>query len=444
MARRSGHYGMAFPVLTPVFFGLVLFLAASPALATNGLNLMGFGARSVGLAGAFTAVADDTNSINSNPAGLTQITRRELQLNLDVGTATIEHRDMFGGESPGEQNFSFLPSVGYAQKLKSIPLAFGLAAFVQGGVGAEYEDIPTAFGALLPNPKTDDLFIDLIYARIAPAVAYQLSPKLSIGAALFIGYARLNIELFPNTSAPPGTPGAPAGFFGLDLDGAEAWGLGGRFGILYKATDWLSLGAQYATSSTLAFRNGDLTLDMTSIGLGKVKYEAEVDSFAWPQEFSVGMALRPIKQLLASFDVKWINWNDALNTAVIRGRNPNIPVPAPLASQDIPVRLDWKDQVVFAVGIAYNLTEAFVIRAGYNRGDNPIPEETLNPLIATIIEDHVTVGLGYTFGKLSLHLAYLRGFTNKVTYTNPDLPFGPNASEEASIDAGEVMIRYEF
>ena len=43
------------------------------AMATNGLNLIGFGTESVAMGGADTAVARDTSALNTNPAGLGQL-----------------------------------------------------------------------------------------------------------------------------------------------------------------------------------------------------------------------------------------------------------------------------------------------------------------------------------------------------------------------------------
>ena len=53
---------------------LALGLSASlPATATNGINLIGFGAESTLMGGADTAVARDTSALNTNPASLAKI-----------------------------------------------------------------------------------------------------------------------------------------------------------------------------------------------------------------------------------------------------------------------------------------------------------------------------------------------------------------------------------
>ena len=54
-----------------LFFALILCLVSSnPIGASNGLNLIGFGAESYIMGGADLAVARDTTAMNTNPAGL--------------------------------------------------------------------------------------------------------------------------------------------------------------------------------------------------------------------------------------------------------------------------------------------------------------------------------------------------------------------------------------
>jgi hypothetical protein len=50
---------------------LSLLFTSLAAHATNGINLIGFGAESSLMAGADVAVARDTSALNTNPAGLT-------------------------------------------------------------------------------------------------------------------------------------------------------------------------------------------------------------------------------------------------------------------------------------------------------------------------------------------------------------------------------------
>ncbi len=54
--------------LTPIILALGL-TASLPAMATNGINIIGFGAESTLMGGANTPVARDMSAINTNHAG---------------------------------------------------------------------------------------------------------------------------------------------------------------------------------------------------------------------------------------------------------------------------------------------------------------------------------------------------------------------------------------
>ena len=414
-----------------------LWLAALPLFAANALNRIGYGARSTGLGGAFIGVADDTASINTNPAGLAQITGRALDVGFALAQPHLRHEDPVGGTSSAVNAVFVAPWVGYAHRLAQLPLTLGVAAFVQGGEGATYRNVPTVFGT------TDDLSIDLQYVRLAPAAAYALGERLTLGAAIWVGRSTLDLQLFPQTSFlnPLSPPGASDRFFGVHFEDSAAYGVGGRIGLLYRATDWLQLGLQYATPSALAYRGGKLVLNMGAAGLGQVQYDGTLDNFAWPQELGLGLVVRPLSRLQLSTDFKWINWDGALNTVLLRAKNPRTPRAPPRV--DLPVPLHWKDQWVIAAGLEYRVRGDVVLRAGYNHANNPIPNDTLSPLFATIVKDHLAAGFGYSRGRFGIDLSYIVGLPIRVSYTRPDGVFR-QAFEQVMLYAIELTLRYRF
>jgi hypothetical protein len=98
-----------------------------------------------------------------------------------------------------------------------------------------------------------------------------------------------------------------------------------------------------------------------------------------------------------------------------------------------------------AIGIAYDLTVKVVLRAGYNYGRNPIPTNSLNPLLAAISEHHVTFGGEYAFSpKWQVSTAVEYALNNAVTYHNPELPFGPGVEEENEYVASQLTLSYRW
>ena len=82
------------------FNGLILVFVCFNVQATNGINLIGFGGESIGMAGADIAIARDTTALNTNPAGLYQIENKHFDLYNVVNYAIdLNHSDMFGNQN---------------------------------------------------------------------------------------------------------------------------------------------------------------------------------------------------------------------------------------------------------------------------------------------------------------------------------------------------------
>lgn len=158
----------------------------------------------------------------------------------------------------------------------------------------------------------------------------------------------------------------------------------------YRLTPTLTLAA-YTEKTELPLTGGTLTADFTGAGLGKVNYSnASVKGFALPREVAVGMAFKPSEEWLLSFKLNWLNWDDAINDVKLRATKPNNAAAPAVYGSTNPA--DWKDQWVVATGVAYTWSDRTTLYAGHNYGKNPIPRQNSSPLLAGILEHHLTFG----------------------------------------------------
>jgi long-chain fatty acid transport protein len=405
-----------------------LGLTPPSVVAGNAINLIGFGAESVAMGGADLAVARDTSALNTNPAGLAQIPGSELNLNAAVAhLLDAAHADQFGNDQEVSDKEIYIASGGYARRFADAPFSAGVAIFVQGGAGSVYRDLATPFGT------RDDLSIQLGIVKLSPGIAWRVTPEWSLGASLSVVASRLEQKVFPDTSTPA--------FAGLHLKDMESADAGLKLGALYKPSERLTFGAAYTTKSDLSLEDGTLVANMTAVGLGKVTYRnARIEGMAQPQQFGVGLALRPAPVWLVAFDLEWINWADAMKTSTLRADSPdNSLAPPSIAATS---SMNWHNQLVFAIGAVYELSPKSVLRAGYNYGRNPIPDETLTPLLNSAIGEHtLTCGIGYEpdpTWRVDASLEWQ--LKNSVTYHNPELPFGPGATESTGFVALHAML----
>ena len=357
-------------------------LGISSAHATNGINLIGFGAESTLMAGADIAVARDTSALNTNPAGLTQIHDPLFDgFGSMLRTTDLVHKDSNGNQEHASNRYTFLAGGGYAQPLGNTPCTAGVGLFAQGGAGGVFENIRTPFG------NRDDLSSLFGIAKIIPGIGCEVNEKLSLGASLGIVYSTIEQDFMANTSFQSG----PVSFAGYKLEDAAALRMGLKFGAQYRVNPSLTLAATYTEKTELPLTGGSLVANYTAQGFGKVKYsDATVKGFALPREIALGVAFKPTEALLLSFKVNWLNWDDAIDTVTVRGTDPNN-VSAP-ADYTLVAPADWKDQWVVATGLAYTWDDRTTLYAGHNYGQNPIPRKNSSPLLAGILEHHLTFG----------------------------------------------------
>jgi len=358
---------------------LVGMLTLPPASATNGINLIGFGAESSLMAGADVAVARDTSALNTNPAGLTQIHGQAFDgFGSILRTFDLAHKDSFGNDEHASNRYTFLGGGGYAKSLDSLPCTVGVGLFAQGGAGGVFKNLNTPFG------NRDDLSSLFGIAKVIPGMGCQVDESLSLGASIAIVYASIEQKLFPETSST-------APFAGYALKNAAALKMGLKLGAQYRVNPSLTLGVAYTEKTPLPLTGGSLVANYSATGFGKVQYgDARVTGFALPREIAVGLAFKPSDAWLLSFKLNWINWADAIKTVTVRATNPNNGA-AP-AAYELVSPADWKNQWVIASGLAYAWDERTMLYIGHNYGKNPIPAQNSSPLLAGILEHHLTLG----------------------------------------------------
>jgi long-chain fatty acid transport protein len=352
-----------------IFAALLLAAAVTPALATNGMRMTGFGAVQNGMGGVGTALTLDTSTIVSNPAGLSDLARR-LDVSATWFVPTVEYSvsQPFASGTTQDSNRggSVIPTLGVSLPLNE-SFALGLGVFGISGMGVDYD--PDLFGS--------PLLTSYQQLRVAPAVSFKHGP-FSVGLAVNLAWAQMEYD-------------AASAMGNLPHDTTSSTGYGATLGVKFAPTKTVALGLSYETKTTFQ----DFSFDLGAAGTDKLKFDQ-------PAVLAGGVAWEATPELALAFDVEWIQWS------ATNGLNQPKYTSGPSAGSPMSFNMDWSDQLVFKVGAQYALTPAFTVRAGYNYGKMPLNADRLfeNVAFPAVAEQHISVGLGWNATKdLAINLA---------------------------------------
>ncbi|MDP2026002.1 OmpP1/FadL family transporter [Sulfuriferula sp.] len=406
---------------------LAVSIAAASAVplaanATNGYFLPGYGAAAMGMGGVGVAFAQDSLAAAANPAGIADVgMRADLGFGIfnpvrsaAVGSASSSGQTSgfgFNGGADSSNRYYMMPSAGYVMPW-SEKLTFGIALVGNGGMNTTYK--PNFFNG------SEKLGIDLMQMLVPITAAYKTDEHNAFGASLVLGAQRFSARGLQKF-----------GDFGISSDKAHltnnghdfAQGAGVRVGWRGKfIDDRLTLGATYASK-----------VYMSRFSKYKGLF-AEAGSFDVPANYALGIAVKATPKMTVAFDLERILYADV---ASVHNRGPGSPsgttgIPA-FFDQSTKLGLDngmgfgWTNQTVYKLGVAYQYNSHWVLRAGYNYGKSPIPDDqlTFNTLAPATVEKHYTVGFTYSPDKnTEMTLAYLRAASNTQSNRNQNIVGG--------------------
>lgn len=404
-------------------FAAAVLGCALPALATNGMNMEGYGPISTGMGGASQALDHGSAALAQNPATLA-LMGAGARLDVAVGLLgpRVESRvdtPMGTMASKSDGTSYVMPALGYVRR--SGRLVYGLGVFAQGGMGTEYK--ASSFLAAGSDQKVRS---ELGVGRVMLPLAYDVTPEFAVGATLDFMWAGLDLRMAaPATQLgglvtggsgnlamglPQMLPMLPPGAWARidfsdssDFTGqANSTGWAAKLGMVYKASPTLTLGASYQFESDLGdMKTGSTGASMSIQGMGSIPGRITVVDFQWPSTLAAGAAWQATPALLLAADVKRIGWADVMKNFRMRFDSAAPAASGFDGSVDFALPQDWKDQTVFNLGLAWAASGQLTLRAGLNVADNPIPDALVNPLFPATVERHYTFGIGWRFNPAS-------------------------------------------
>jgi long-chain fatty acid transport protein len=390
--------------LTPVAAVCALPLAA---LATNGMNMEGYGPVSTGMGGASQAIDHGTAAMAQNPATLS-LMAPGARFDAAFGVLGPDVASSVPGMPTAESGGTsyVMPAFGYARRNGA--LTYGIGVFAQGGMGTEY-----AADTFLALGSGRDVRSELGVGRVLLPLSYQVTPEFAIGGTLDFMWAGLDLRMAATGAqlgglvtgasgnlgaALPALGGAPWARIDFSNDNdftgeASSTGWAAKLGAVWRPMPTLTFGASYQFESSLGdMETSDNGASLSAAG-GFIDYgRITVIDFQWPSMAAVGMAWQVTPAVLLAADYKRIGWSDVMKDFKMRYDSAGIG-----GSVSFALPQNWEDEDVINLGVAWAVNDALVLRAGVSLSDNPIPDAYVNPLFPATEEDHYTLGFGYRF-----------------------------------------------
>jgi long-chain fatty acid transport protein len=356
------------------------------------------------MAGASAALPLDTSTIVSNPSGLSALEQR-----VDLaGTAFMPSPEYSADWSVGgptqaasqssDRPTDFLPTLGAVYRTTD-DLSVGVVALGTAGMGVEY---PAAGGT---GHFGGQVLTSYTNFRVAPAVGYRLSDRLSVGLAVNLMWATMKYNVLEQAGVSP-------------RDTANSFGVGGTIGLTFRAPENITLGVAYESRSYFQPFEFDIPahqqFDFSTGTQVPIPGGTEKLAFDQPDVVTLGAAFHPLEALLVATDFQWIRWSTTNGVGQPELQtDPNV-TGAPTFN------LSWKDQVVFKIGAQYEVNKEVKVRAGYNYGSAQLDATRAfeNLAFPAVSKHHFTVGGGYSFGTIAVNAAILYSPVESISGSN--------------------------
>ncbi len=389
----------------------IALLMTSTALA-GGFNIYEQSARATALGGAFTATADDASAIFYNPAGLGFLEGTVLDLNW---MPIISDAKFTGAEPPtpgasGEtvDQFFSIPGFFVSHTLPS-GWGFGLGLYAPFGLGVEWKNPTEWIG------RETSYNVNLATIYVTPAVAYQASERVAVSVGLDIAWQTLELNSFYTT--PFGGHSDLLNVVDSKLDGDSDVNVTPCAGVLYKATETLTLGLMYHHEKTMKYDDGDATftnvvpendpdfatlradVDAQISAAGGANHKV-TSQLGLPHILSIAAGYQVHPKLHLEIDAVHFGWSHFDKIDLVYDNDPS-------SGLNQTLRQEYSDSWQFRFGLDWDLAPGWKGMAGYIYDNTPQPVESMGPMLPDAKRNDFSFGVQYSLEKWRFTGSYM-------------------------------------
>ena len=411
----------------------LICLVSMPAAATNGMNLEAYGAKAGGMGGASFAYDNGNSALMNNPATLgLRAEGSSLGLGwtlLGPNVNTSMNHPMAGPMNAKSGGDAYhMPSMSFIRKTGN--LTYGVGMLAQGGMGTEYGS-----NSFLSNGTGLPMRSEVGFGRLMMPLAYNVNSALTVAGQVDFVWANMDVQMLMPDGSGHTNFSNNNDFTGKTKGKGWAYKLGAH----YKVSDTLAIGGTYHSKTDIGDLEGSGTFTMFPNPMfpqgAQMPTQFKVVVFQWPETFGAGVAWQATPRFMLTADIKRLQWSNSM-------KDFRLAMDMGMGFQSGAMPQNWKNQTIVMVGGQYMITPAVALRAGINHAENPVPDNTLNPLFPATVKTHYTFGVGWNLGG-GHSVAGSVAIAPKVTRTNPNM-FGPAMAGTVSHSQKALRINYNY
>ena len=386
--RETAFFYMRIKSPAYLVIGLLSWSIGQQLGAAEGVRTLPDSAAGMGMIGGRLANMLDPSVTRANPASLPLLRESALMITAGPWHGKTDFNGVDGSSETMIEPWKPLGSMYYVRPVsENVTVGIGFAA---------------PFGLSMSWPRDGPFRYYAPYeavlqtAALNPAVGFKLNDRVSIGVGLDVFYSRLELSQDYPWALAAGTP-VPDGDMNFEGDG---WGFGGYMGINFKLAEHHRLALVGRLPVNVGY-NGDFSISdvpaaLSGVFLPDTGFKTDIEH---PASIGIGYGVDLTDKLTLGIDCEWIQ-NSAHDDLPL-----NIGSNQPLLPVDR-LDLDWRDSYSVGCGLQYQLTPAWVLRAGYLFSKSPLRDRTYTPVIPTNDRHIFSAGVGYTRGRHTFDLAY--------------------------------------
>jgi long-chain fatty acid transport protein len=391
----------------------------------------------LGRAGGRIAQVDDSSAVQQNPANLVDVPGAELQFTPSVVYISAEFKSPTGQSATTTDPWKLLPNAFASAPLFDGNAAIGLGVTVPFGLSNDWDQNSSAFAQPTGVLRYQTPYsAELQTININPAFSVRIGDFLQVGAGLDVMWSQVTLKQFYPWFIFPGSTGLePDGHLEAKGDGI---GIGGNIGLTVNLTEHQRVAVTYRSPITVNYQ-GDFTVDNITPVASAIGVTPRSDfstQVTFPTIVAAGYGIELSDTLRVEADFEWVQFSRFKSLDLSLGNNAVL-----LPSTSIPQ--NWKDTFTAGFGGDWRFATNWVLRAGYQFYESPVPDSTFSPTIPDANQNVITVGIGYKYHRHSFEAAYGLDFYADRNITNDQNP-AFNGKYQFTVHLLSFAYRYTF